>query len=407
MELLTHKTGAGPEIVVLHDPAAFTASLGWFVKTGARDESLEMAGVSHFLEHMVFKGTQRRTAEEVNRELDHLGAQSNAYTSEDSTVFYASVLPECQAHAVDLLTDLMQPTLREEDFETERQVILEEIAMYDDQPPYGAFERVTELFFGEHPLSTRVLGTTESVSDMLVTQMQEYHRSRYTRENMFLVASGKIDFAQLVDYVSQATADWPSKPAVRKPLMPTYGSGELLIERESTHQYYAAQLWPGVHCNAPDRYALRMLCSVLADEGGSRLFWELIDTGKAETATLWPQFFDECGCVIGYLCCAPEDAEENEEISRNVIEQTLREGVTQKEIDLARNKIASSLILSDERPSNRLFALGQSWLNRKNYEPLDVVLARYAAVTADDMMQVAEHTLRRPCATVKVVGPAE
>ncbi|MEZ6081671.1 MAG: pitrilysin family protein [Pirellulaceae bacterium] len=404
---MTHKTGSGPEIVVLSDPAAFTASFGWFVKTGARDEQMEVAGVSHFLEHMVFKGTQRRTAEEVNRELDHLGAQSNAYTSEDSTVFYASVLPECQAHAVDLLTDLMQPLLREEDFETERQVILEEIAMYDDQPPYGAFERVTELFFGDHPLSTRVLGTTETVSDMLATQMKDYHRSRYTRENMFLVASGKVDFTQLVEYVAEATANWPSHPNLRQPQLPTYGSGEVLIERESTHQHYAAQLWPGVNCNAPERYALRMLCSVLADEGGSRLFWELIDTGRAETATLWPQFFDECGCVVGYLCCAPEDADENEEILRNVIEQTLRDGITQKEIDLARNKIASSLILSDERPSNRLFALGQSWLNRKNYEPLGVVLGRYAAVTADDMMAVAEQTLRQPCATVKVVGPPE
>ncbi len=408
MELLTHKTGAGPEIVVLHDPAAFTASFGWFVKSGARDEQLEVAGVSHFLEHMVFKGTQRRTAEQVNRELDHLGAQSNAYTSEDSTVFYASVLPECQAHAVDLLTDLMQPLLREDDFETERQVILEEIAMYDDQPPYGAFERVTELFFGDHPLSTRVLGTTETVSDMLVTQMQEYHRARYTRENMFLVASGKIDFAQLVDYVSQVTADWPSSPLVARAVQPPkYGSGELSIERESTHQHYAAQLWPGVSCNAPDRYALRMLCSILADEGGSRLFWELIDTGRAETATLWPQFFDECGCVVGYLCCAPEDAEENEQILRSVIEQTLREGVNAKEIELARNKISSSLILSDERPSNRLFALGQSWLNRQNYEPLDVVLERYAAVTADDMLRVAEQTLQQACATVRVVGPGE
>lgn len=406
MELMTHNIGTGPEIVVLHDPAAFTASFGWFVKTGARDEQQEIAGVSHFLEHMVFKGTQRRTAEEVNRELDHLGANSNAYTSEDSTVFYASVLPECQAQTVDLLTDIMQPLLRDEDFETERQVILEEIAMYDDQPPYGAFERVTEMFFGNHPLSTRVLGTSETVSDMSAAQMKDYHRTRYTRENMFLVASGRIDFAQLVDYVAEATADWPSSPPVRQPQLPKYGSGELLIERESTHQHYAAQLWPGVSCNAPDRYALRMLCSVLADEGGSRLFWELIDTGRAETATLWPQFFDECGCVVGYLCCAPEDAEENEEILRNVIEGTLRDGVTQKEIDLARNKIASSLILSDERPSNRLFALGQSWLNRKNYEPLDVVLSRYAAVTADDMMQVAEQTLRQPCATVKVVGPS-
>ena len=114
MELLTHKTDAGPEIIALSDPAAFTVSLGWFVKTGSRDEKYEVAGVSHFLEHMVFKGTSKRSAEAVNRELDHLGAQSNAYTSEDSTVFYASVVPECQASAVDLLTDLMAPSLGEQ-----------------------------------------------------------------------------------------------------------------------------------------------------------------------------------------------------------------------------------------------------------------------------------------------------
>ena len=110
--------------------------------------------------------------------------------------------------------------------------------------------------------------------------------------------------------------------------------------------------------------------------------------------------------MVGYLCCAPEDADENEEILRKVIEQTLRDGVTQKEIDLARNKIASSLILSDERPSNRLFALGQSWLNRKTFEPRDVGVVRYASVTADDMMAIAEQTLRQPCATVNVVGPS-
>ncbi|MEZ6133717.1 MAG: pitrilysin family protein [Pirellulaceae bacterium] len=407
MELLTHKSDNGPEVVILHDPAAFTSSIGWFVSTGARDELSEMAGVSHFLEHMVFKGTQRRTAEDVNRELDHLGAQSNAFTSEDSTVFYASVLPECQEHAVDLLTDIMQPLLREEDFETEKQVVLEEIAMYDDQPPYGAFERASELFFADHPLATRVLGTTESVADMTISQMRDYHRWRYTTDNMFLIASGNIDSEKLIDYVSHASEDWPkSKTTCRPTERPTFHFGEELIERESTHQHYAVQVWPGLDCNHPERYALRLLCSILADESGSRLFWELIDTGKAETAAIWPQMFADCGCLLGYLCCAPEDAEENEAILRRVIEETLRDGVTQKEIELARNKIVSSLILSDERPGNRLFALGQSWLNRRSYEPLDVVLSRYAAVTADDIMQVSEQTLKLPSATIKVVGPS-
>lgn len=407
MELITHQADDGPEIVVLQDPAAFTATFGWFVKTGARDERQEIAGVSHFLEHMVFKGTERRTAEDVNRELDHLGAQSNAFTSEDSTVFYASVLPECQDQAVDLLTDLMQPLLREEDFETERQVILEEIAMYDDQPPYGAFERAGELFFGEHPLATRVLGTTESVADMTAAQMQEYHRQRYTKDNMFLVASGNVDVGRLTEYVAKVCHDWPAQALVSESALPSFGSGEERIERELTHQHYSIQLWPGMSSNDPDRYALRMLCSILADDSGSRLFWELIDTGKAETATVWPQMFDDCGCLTGYLCCAPEDADENEEILRRVLATALREGVAEKEISLARNKIASSLILSDERPGNRLFALGQAWLSRRNYEPLDVVLSKYQDVTVEDILRVAHRTLTSEPVTVKVVGPTE
>ncbi|MGN6547806.1 MAG: M16 family metallopeptidase, partial [Aureliella sp.] len=157
-------------------------------------------------------------------------------------------------------------------------------------------------------------------------------------------------------------------------------------------------------CNDPSRYALRLLASVIADESGSRLFWELIDTGLAETAALWPQFFQECGCIVGYLCCAPEDTQQNIDTIRRVFQQVIDHGVSQRELDLARNKIVSSLILSDERPSNRLFALGQSWLTRRRYDPLDAVLARYAAVTPDDLREVAVQTLAQTPTTVQVVN---
>lgn len=404
MELLTHKVDDGPEIVALHDASAFTMSLGWFVKTGARDESASLAGVSHFLEHMVFKGTARRTAEQVNHELDHLGAQSNAYTSEDATVFYASILPECQTQAVDLLTDLMQPTIAEEEFETERQVVLEEIAMYDDQPPYGAFEKLSELFFGDHPLATRILGTEETVGDLTVAQMREYHRTRYTADNMILVASGKLDFDSMVDQVSSVARHWPTTATQSRSVAPIFGSGEATLDRDSTHQHYEVMAWPGVHRSDLDRYALRMLCTILADDSGSRLFWELIDTGRAETAAIWPQMFDDCGCLLGYMCCAPEDAKANSEVFQRVIEQACEEGVLEKEIELARKKIAAGLILSDEKPSNRLFAVGQSWMSRGSYEPLDVVLSRYAAVTHADILRVARETLAKPQVRVRVVG---
>ncbi|MFO1066333.1 MAG: pitrilysin family protein [Pirellulales bacterium] len=403
MELLTHKSPGGPEVIALCDPAAFTTSVGWFVGTGARDETPEQAGVSHFLEHMVFKGTERRTAAQVNSELDHLGAQSNAFTSEEETVFHAGVLPECQTQAVDLLTDLMHPSLREEDFETERQVVLEEIAMYDDQPPYGAMERAMELFFGDHSLSRRVLGTAETVSDLSVDMMRAYHAQRYTLDNMFLVASGKVDFERLVEQAESLAGKWRPVGAPRQHLVPKFGADSAIIEHSSTHQQYTIKIWPGVGCNDPARYALRLLSSVIADESGSRLFWELIDTGLAETAALWPQFFDECGCIVGYLCCAPEDTEPNVETMNRVFKDVLAQGITQRELDLARNKMTASLILSDERPGNRLFALGQSWLARRRYDPLDAVLARYQAVTVGDLLETAERTLAVEPTTVQVV----
>ncbi|MFO0942524.1 MAG: pitrilysin family protein [Pirellulales bacterium] len=403
MELLTHKTDGSPQIIILRDRTALTTSLGWFVRTGSRDETAELAGVSHFLEHMVFKGTQRRSAADVNRELDHLGAHSNAFTSEDSTVYYASVLPECQQQCLDLLTDLMQPTLDEHEFETEKQVVLEEIAMYDDQPPYGAFEIALENFFGSHPLASRVLGSVESVSDLTAQQMRDYHRSRYSTDNMFLVASGNVDAEKLIEFTLGATASWPKVEAPRKLCKPKYNFNHVQIDREDTHQHYGIRVWPGLDCNDPARYALRMLCSILADDSGSRIFWELIDTGRAETATIWPQMFDDSGCLIGYLCCAPEDIEENQAVMQRLIDDLLKHGVSDHELELARNKVSSGLILSDERPSNRLFALGQSWLSRKSYEPLDVVLSRYAAVTREEVLEVAHRTLNQPFAQVEVV----
>src|SRR6056297_1347605 len=147
----------GLRVVAEIDTRGYSAAMGYFVRAGARDEHDKIAGVSHFLEHMMFKGTARRSAAEVNRELDELGGQSNAYTSEEQTVYYATVLPKYQARLVDLLTDMLSPSLDQDDFETERHVILEEIAKYEDQPPFGAFERAMEIYFGPRGLGRRVL----------------------------------------------------------------------------------------------------------------------------------------------------------------------------------------------------------------------------------------------------------
>src|SRR5918911_4103865 len=157
------KLDNGLQVIGESSPSARSAALGFFVRTGARDETPEVSGVTHFLEHMVFKGTPRRSALDVNRDFDRIGAHYNAFTSEENTVFYAALLPEYLPQAVDILADILRPSLRGEDFDMEKKVIIEEIGMYDDQPMWVAYDNAKKVFFADHPLGNSILGTKESV----------------------------------------------------------------------------------------------------------------------------------------------------------------------------------------------------------------------------------------------------
>src|SRR5215212_9620600 len=195
MEFRKHRLDNGLEIVAETNPDAYSMSVAFIVRTGSRDESDEVAGVSHFLEHMCFKGTPRRSADDVNREFDEIGAHYNAFTSEECTAYYASVLPEYQEPSVDILADILRPSLRPDDFNMEKKVILEEIQMYLDQPPFGMDDRIKQLHMGRHPLAKSVLGTSQSVGDLTAEQMRNYFDSRYSADNVFVVAAGTFENA--------------------------------------------------------------------------------------------------------------------------------------------------------------------------------------------------------------------
>mgnify|MGYP002624923945 CR=1 FL=1 len=186
----------GLEIVAEVNDAAVSSAIGYFVRTGSRDEWDAVSGVSHFLEHMVFKGTERRSAADANREFDEIGADYNAFTSEENIVYYASALPEYVDCAVRLFGDLLHPALRDDDFETEKQVIIEEIRMYEDQPPFGADERCKAIHFGTHPMGRSILGTVESITNLTAEDMRAYARQKYSPKNITLVGAGRIDFGR-------------------------------------------------------------------------------------------------------------------------------------------------------------------------------------------------------------------
>jgi len=388
LEFLSHRLANGLEIVAECNGAVHSTALGFFVKTGSRDETDDVWGVSHFLEHMVFKGTPKRSAEDVNREFDEMGAHYNAYTSEEATVYYAAVLPEYQDWAVELIADILRPSLRGDDFETERQVIIEEIRMYQDQPPFGADDKCRAAYFGAHPLARTVLGTLESITHISVDAMRGYFSHRYSPGNIVLAGAGRVDFARLVASAERCCGAWPAMTVNRITAPVTARSGFQAIERASSAQEYAIQMARGPTAIDPDRYAAKVLATIVGDDSGSRLYWELVDRGYAEHANLGHYDYQDAGLYVTFMSCAPERAEENLQRVLDLFRRVETEGVATEEVETAKSKTNSRIVLAGERPRGRLFAVGSNWIQRGGYRSTKDDLDTIAAITVNDVHAV-------------------
>ena len=394
----------GLEIVAECAPHAYSAAVGFFVKCGARDETDANHGVSHFLEHMAFKGTPTRSAADVNRELDEIGSHSNAYTSEEQTVYFAAFLPEYQAQAVELLSDILRPALRPADFATEKLVILEEIAKYEDQPPFGAHEKCMAAHFGTHPLGRSILGTAPSVTRLTSEQMLEYFQQRYSPRNIVLVATGNVDFDALVALADRCCGRWLPFDAPREIRRADPHQGLEVFHKPAAVQQYVVQIANGPALEDDDRYAGRLLATILGDDSGSRMFWELVDPGYAETAAMSACEYQGTGLLMTQLCCAPQDTADNVARIAELVAEIQAEGVTEAELAQARSKIQSHLVLQSERPINRLFAVGGNWIARRRYRTLRDVIDSYQRVTTGDIAAVlAKYPLT--VQTTVAVGP--
>jgi len=384
----SHTLDNGLEIVAECSDSAYSQGLGFFVRTGARDETDAVAGVSHFLEHMVFKGTPRRSADDVNREFDQLGAHYNAFTSEESTVYYAAVLPEYQEPTIDLLADIMRPSLRAQDFEMEKKVIIEEIQMYADQPPYGMDDKIKELHYGQHPLARSVLGTVETVGALSADQMRDYFDARYSPGNLFVAATGNVDFDALVEQVAQRCGDWPAQTTTREIPPPNSQASFHCLHRESAAQQYVLQLIDAPASESDDRYAAKLLATMFGDDSGSRLYWELVDPGLVESASVGHYEYLGLGMFFLWMSCEPAAAKGNYDRILEIAQQTQDDGFTAEELRQAQSKVKARVVLGSERPRNRLFNVGGNWMQRKEYRSVANDLRAVDQVTLDDIHRV-------------------
>ncbi len=394
----------GLDVVAEKNPDVHSIAIGLFVKTGARDETPRINGVSHFLEHMMFKGSEKYSALDVNRIFDEMGAIYNAYTSQEQTVYYAWVLPEFVRRAMEHLAWLLRPSLRQADFDIEKKVILEEIAMCEDDPTHVLSERLLAEYFVGHPLSMSVLGPAQSIRDLERQQMLEYFQSRYGPGNMALVVSGQFDFNEIVDLANEFCGHWPRVNAVRAypPIQPQ--NKRIVLTDDKLTRQYTMGLCPGPSEQDDRRYAAGVLSSVLGSSDGSRLHWALVDKAIADNADVSYNPSDNCGHFSLSLGNDPAKTEQVVQIALAELSR-VKTDINQQEIDRVKNKAASAVVLHGESPVGRMFSVGDNWINLQKYRSLQEVLASVTAVDVNAINALLQEFTFEPMTLISM-GPS-
>ena len=402
------RLSSGLRVVTESLPAARSVTVGAWVGSGARDESPERSGASHFLEHLLFKGTDRRSARDIAEAVESVGGEMNAFTTHEQTVFYVR-LPDTQLElAIDILADVLwSPAFRTDDVESERQVILEEIGMRDDTPDDLVHDVFTRAHFPDHPLGREVLGTDETIEAMPRDGIAEYHRAHYEPANIVLAAAGNLahdDVVAMID--ARSPGSMPVRPA-REHGQPAR-SGALAVVTRPTEQVHIVLGLRSVPALDPDRDALTVLNHALGGGMASRLFQEIREErGLAYSVYSYRAAFDDSGYLAIYAGTAPERVQETLDVIESQLDRLVREGLPATELEAAKGHLTGSLAMSLETSASRMRRLGRSELVEGEIPTLDEVVARIEAVTADDIRRVVDRVLRDAPRTLAVVGPHE
>jgi predicted Zn-dependent peptidase len=390
-EFYQHRLPNGLQIVGQRMPDLESVSVCFFVRTGSRDEhDPAIFGVSHFLEHMVFKGTARRDAEQITLDFNRMGAEFNAYTSVEQTVFYARVLGQYLPNAVDLLSDMMRPRLDGGDFALERNVILEEIARSEDVPTSQAYRRLMQTYFANHPLGHDVLGTKESIGKLKVEQMREYQARRYAANNLVFAIAGNFEWEPTLELVQRHCGDWATGEEGRQAEPFTPSAATNVITKDKLKQQIMLLAWPSISVQDEDIYAMEMAAMALGDGSGSRLFWNIFQKGLAETAVSSLSPLDHTGMMLTFLSTTPEQAPAVLELTLAELKSLQDDGAHEDELRRAKDKLVSRTVLDGESGFSRMQDLAYTWVAKNELRSLEDEVARIEAVTLDDVRRALE-----------------
>ena len=404
IEFKTERLANGLTIIAECDNDAHSAAAGFFVRTGARDETKALMGVSHFLEHMMFKGTDEISADELNRRFDEIGARNNAYTSGDLTAFHAHVLPERLGEVMELLGTMMRPALRDDDFVTEKGVILEEIAMYKDSPFTVLYEEAMQRHYAGGPHGHRVLGTEASIKSLTSGHMREYFDARYSSDNTVVAMAGKLDFQRCVEQIESLCGAWEVTNATRDLNEPDSGAGRFELRDEKVSRAYMIGISAAPPLNDDRRYAAMLASQILGSSDNSRLHWALIESGLADEAQAEYHGREGLGEQFVYASGAPERADEIWSLVEREL-SSLADSVSEDDLARLRERMVTGVTLSGERPADRMQRIGRQWTLLGAYLPLEEELARIGRIGVNDVRDVLRAFDPNPT-TIGVLLPA-
>ncbi len=402
-----HHLPNGLQIVAQPMPDFESAAVSFYVRTGSRDEpDPSIAGVSHFLEHMVFKGTKTLDWQEITLEFNKIGAEINAFTSHESTVFYARVLGEYLERAVELLSDMMYPRLVESDFETEKEVIINEIARSEDQPYNLALRKMMQTYFGAHPLGHDVLGSRESIRNMRIEQMRDYWNRRYAANNMILAVAGNFSWEHVLGLAEKHCANWHTGESGRAvaPYEPAQPINDIIVD-ENLKQQIMILAMPAVDLKDPDYYAANLGGSILGDSDGSRLYWNIYQKGLAESASAGIWSMEGTGIMIMEANSTPEEAPHVLQLLRAELHSLLEDGVYEDELRRAKDKWISSLVLSSESTFVRMRSIANDWVTEGRLLSVDEEVERIEKVTTEGVMRSLRRFPMRDKQVLTTLGP--
>ncbi len=365
-----------------------SVALGLWVRTGSRDETTAQAGVSHFLEHLLFKGTARFSAIEISERLDGLGASVNAATGKETTHLHARFLDEHSEEVFDLLAEmLLAPTYPEID--SEREVVLEEIAMYEDEPQDRVHDILAGAVFGEHPLGRRVLGEAEVIASIPVPDIELYHQRRYTAPHVVVGAAGHLDHEAIVALAERLVSP-PAGGDGASAGGPPEETARLRFYAKDTEQYHICFGAPGIVREDERRFALAVLDSVFGGSTSSRLFREVREKrGLAYSVGSYNEQYTDSGLVATYVGTREDNVEEACAVIGAELERLRSEPASAEELARAKENVKGRLVLSSESTAARMMRISRAVLFGLPIESLDEMLAKIDAVTVDGLAELA------------------